>query len=400
MLLSKPTTNGNAIGSAIAADRPTAVIPQPATSPPETIWNGDGTDGPVLICPPPDDQPEPDPSVPYQPTDETNGEDNRPETAPEPVAADPQPTETDKTKADFAAELRGAVVAVELQKSNVGKRRRLSRRHSDEIADKFAASRKSVSSTKSLYPPDQPQIQGITSVLSVARRSWLELTIAFRRGVRLLKRERLDDFVGKMEALQPILEAALADADEHADEIHAQCAEWLGSELYDENDYPATFAGSVSVRWSVFNFEPSDDLLRLAPETYRREQKRIAQQFESTLAAYEDECREQLAGLIDALQRKLNPADGEKVKYTESAVTNLREFFARFKTMGIVSDASMGELIADAESAIGGVTTMATLKKSPEQRKTVSAGFVAIKSKLDALIVAAPVRSIDLDDLD
>lgn len=323
--------------------------------------------------------------------------------SPETQPASPAPSvdaETAERKARIAAELRESVIAIELRKTHVGRVRQLSRKQRDEITDRYGANRDAVSSSKKLFRPGNAHIKAITEILNSAYRRWCELTIKFRHGVRLLRRDALPTFIREMESLQPALNAALAAADENYDSIMADCREYLGAELFDARDYPATFAGSVSIRWHVHNFEPSEDLAKLSPATYRREQERVRRQFEETLRAFEDETREQLAGLCDALLAKLNPASGAKVKYTESAIVNFREFFERFKSLGIVSDDAMADLIAQSEQALSGVPSMQALKKSPAKRADVAQTISAIRAQVGTLIETAPERSIDIDDLD
>jgi hypothetical protein len=182
--------------------------------------------------------------------------------------------------------------------------------------------------------------------------------------------------------------------------IHLHGQRFLGAELFSANDYPASFAGSIRISWAVFNFEPSDELLTLAPATYAREQARVRAQFESAVADFEAESRDQLAKLVDALLGKLTDAEnGKKVVFTESATTNLREFFDRFESLNIRSNADLSQLIDSARDALGGVT-MAQLKRSRASRRDVSATLETVREQLGRLTMAAPVRSIDVSDLD
>lgn len=304
------------------------------------------------------------------------------------------------TKADFAQELRSNVLAIELTVSRPGRSRSLSQRHKDEVADHLHATRKSVTGSKKLFPPNQPYVKAIGTVLNEAVAVWLRYTIDYtKKGVRLLRRDKLDDFTAEMLTIEEHLKDACQEADLNYDQIISECRTWLGEDLFDPYDYPRTFADSSSVDWGVYNFEPSDELLQLAPSTYKRERNRVAAMFEASLAKYEDECRQQLSDLIDALLAKLKPEDGKKVKYTEAAASNLRDFFQRFKTMQIMSDEDMTTLIEKAELAFGD-TTMADLKKSPEQRQDVTERMEEVKATLTTLIEQAPARAIDFDDLE
>lgn len=314
------------------------------------------------------------------------------------VETSPAPVVNDAAK-DFANELQSKVIAIELNTSRFGRSRQIDVRHRDGVAEFLETKKESTSTSKRLYPKNQPQVKKVNSILGEARATWIRMTIGYRKGIRLLKRDHLKDFIREMEAITAELDAALAELDENYDAVIEEAKESLGEKLFDINDYPESFRGHVKVSWHVHNFEPSEDLLKLAPETYERERQRVARTFELAVAGFEQESREQLSGLIDALLDKLNPPSGKKVVYTESATTNLREFFDRFKSLGINNDQQLNELITDAENALGG-TTMGQLKKSAAKRRDINESFKKVKDRLDDLVVSAPLRAIDLDDLD
>ena len=303
------------------------------------------------------------------------------------------------TSQDFATELQSKVIAIELSTSRFGQSRQIDQRHRDGVAEVLGTKKGSTTTSKKLYPKNEPHVKKINSILNEASATWRRMTIGYRKGVRLLKRDHLKDFIREMDAVQSELDAALVELDSNRDAVLDKCREHLGDKLFNINQYPENYRGHVKVSWSVFNFEPSEDLLKLAPETYERERRRVAKQFEFAVANFEQESRDQLSGLVDALLAKLNPEDGAKVTYTESATTNLREFFNRFKSLGVSNDSQLNELIGDAEKALSG-TTMAQLKRSAASRKDINDSFKAVKTRLDSLLVNAPERAIDLDDLD
>ena len=310
-------------------------------------------------------------------------------------------TETQKQAArDFASELRSDVIAVEFSRQQIPRSKTMTQRHKDEVAEHFQASKQSVTGSKKLYPSSQPQIKRINAVLTEARRTWERMTIGYRKGVRLLRKDMLESFIAEFDSHQCELDEALSDADNKHDDIIEESRSWIREELFDINDYPTRFKDSVSIRWSVHNFEPSEELLKLAPETYKREQLRVREQFEAAIANYEDEMREQMTLLVESLLHTLRtPQDGKRVVFKEATANNLRDFFARYDDLGIDSDAALGELVAEAKQALGGVT-MSQLKKSSTKRNDIAGKFGKVKDVLDSLAVVAPSRSINLDDLE
>lgn len=305
-----------------------------------------------------------------------------------------------QTAQEFAAELKEDVFAIEMQRKNIGKQRTMNIRQKGEVADHFGAKHRSVGGNKKLFAPNCKEVKRITSLMSDAYAVWQDMTISYRRGARLMRKDHLPTFIEKFDEIEEELKEAIAEADANYDEILKASKEFLGDQLFDIGDYPKSFAGLVDISWSVYNFKPSEELLRLAPETFAREQKRVQQKFEEAVLAYEEEARYQLSDLVESLLAKLaDKADGKKVKFSESATNNLRDFFKRFETLGIYSDEELTELTKTAQAALGG-TTMADLKKSNRKSRNIAESFSAVKTKLDSLIIDAPSRSINLDDLD
>lgn len=318
-----------------------------------------------------------------------------------PTSTPEMPAAPATTSDKFADELRENVIAIELSFQRVGRRRSMNERQHSEVADHFGAQRRAVAGSKQLYAPNQPEIKKIHSVLSEVRAAWINYTLSYpKKGVRLMRKQALATWQALFDSYKTKLAQALQTADEHRAEIIAKSAEFLGPELFNPGDYPTSFAGSISINWTVYNFEPSDELLKLAPKTYAAEQARVRRQFEEAVAGFEEESRDQLGKLVEALLAKLSSANaGEKVKYTESAANNLREFFDRFESLNIRSDEALTNLVETAKQALGG-TTMADLKKSAIARGEIASRFGEVASKLGELVAAAPERSISLEDLD
>lgn len=300
----------------------------------------------------------------------------------------------------FAAELRENVIAIELHAPRLPRSRQLASADRREVAEHFGAQQRQVSAGKSLYAPGQQEIRAIAGAINDARAEWQRLTIYYRRGARLLQKARLDQWRGAVDSANDRLAAALADADQNREQILARAAAYLGDRLFSVTDYPAAFADSIKISWSVLNFEPAEELLRLAPRTYEAEQARVRRQFELAIEAYEAEAREQFAGLVRALLEKLEgAAQGKRVVYTEAATTNLREFFARYDELGIRTDEELTALVSRAQQSLG-ASEMADFRKSASLRAYTREDFSAIESRLTGLIIEAPTRSIDLTDLD
>lgn len=308
-----------------------------------------------------------------------------------------------KTRKDFANELQDNVLCIELHISHVGRSKGLRQSHKDEVADHFKAKRGSVGGNRKLFPPNEPHSRKIKSLCNQAAEIWKRYTMAYETGRRLIRRDFLQNFIADIEALRVELQEACKEADASYDTIMQACSDWLGEELFDEHDYPKCFSNSIDVSWGITNFKPSEELLQLAPETYEREKQRVARQFEAALEKFEQECRDNMAGLLESMIVKLSQGEaeegGKKVIFRESAANNMRAFFARFKDMSVGSDDEMAKLVEQCEAVLGD-TTMADVKEDVIKRRDLKDQFTEVKAQLDEMIVKAPARAISLDDLD
>ncbi len=300
---------------------------------------------------------------------------------------------------DFANELRGDVIAIELQRSSLSRSKTVTREQRSKIAAQFSADENHIRGSKILYPEKNTYIKSISSILNSSRKTWESLTIPYRKGVRLLRKDRLDSFIQIFADFESELEKALDAADANREEILSEAARMLNADLFDPGNYPASFKDAVSINWKVHNFEPPEELLQLAPATYKREQRKVQQQFQVALARYEDEARLTMGKLVQRMLNAIDAKPGKKGVYKEATANNLRKFIDDFESMGIESDADLNDLINRAKGALGD-TTMGQLKRNPDKREDVSSQLADIEDKLKKLIIDAPERSISLDDLD
>jgi len=309
-----------------------------------------------------------------------------------------------KKQKDFAAELREGCIAIRVNKRQFGKSRRFDNYQKHASAEAVGASDENVIGGTKLYAKNDPYIKQIARVLGEFGQLFRARTrnLPGERATRLLRRDRIDEWTQDFNTLVEDLDRACDDADNHYEEIMAAAKAALtrgDKSAFNPENYPSRFSDSIEVKWSVHNFKVDESLMALAPETWKREVDRMNRQLQSAVATFDNEMREQMANLVEALLDKLNPVDGKKVKYTESAATNLKEFFNRFRDLSIGSDEDMESLIDTAGKALDGIS-MRDLKQRPSLRNSVSESFTEIKAKLDTLVVDGPARSIDLDDLE
>jgi hypothetical protein len=168
----------------------------------------------------------------------------------------------------------------------------------------------------------------------------------------------------------------------------------LGS-LYVEADYPDSLDGLFAVSWDYPAIEPPSYLVQLSPELYRRERERVAARFEEAVRLAEEAFRVEFARLVSHLAGRLSGADaeGRPLVFRDTAVTNLREFFDRFRSLSVRSDADLDALVAEAQRVVQGLSPQ-DLRDESGLRRTVATQLARVQSDLEALLVDWPNRSL------
>ena len=106
-----------------------------------------------------------------------------PATEPETLAIAGTSEETSK---DWAEELRGNVVAIELNVHSFGRTRKIDRSHGDAVAEMLESDREAVRTSKRLYPKNNQCVKEVVAILGRAKGLWLMMTISYKKGIRLL----------------------------------------------------------------------------------------------------------------------------------------------------------------------------------------------------------------------
>ena len=92
--------------------------------------------------------------------------------------------------------------------------------------------------------------------------------------------------------------------------------------------------------WDFPSVEPPDYLRQLSPALYEQERARVAARFDEAVRLAEEAFTAELAKLVSHLTERLTGQDDGKPKvFRDSAVENLNEFFSRFRTLSVHSDA-------------------------------------------------------------
>ena len=290
--------------------------------------------------------------------------------------------------------LRAAMAAARLSFNWLGVRKSLSSSQKDQAADSFGAEGKYLSAGKKLLDTSHPAFKAVTAVRSQAVAYWKGISLPFpESSIRLIPQGSINEFNERMSSFRDELDEAVLELNEHYDELRQAARERLG-DLFDSSDYPTTLVGMFAIEHDFPSVEPPPYLRQLSPELYQQECQRVQSRFDEAVQLAEQAFIEELARLVDHLSERLSgSADGKPKVFRDSAVTNMAEFFERFRSLNVRSNEQLDELVGNAQRVVSGVEPQ-DLRDSQALRQTLSTQMAAVQAGLDQLLVDRPRRNI------
>ena len=294
--------------------------------------------------------------------------------------------------------LREGMAAVRISFSWLGTRKSLSADQRAEAAQPFDAEGQYLSAGKKLLDTSHPAFKIVTSIKTKIAATWKSMSLPFPEpGIRLIRRDQIEEFVGLLESYRGELADAVANLDRHYDELKQTATERLGR-LFNPSDYPATLVGLFEVAWDFPSVEPPDYLRDLNPALYEAERARVAARFDEAVQLAEQAFQEEFARLVGHLTDRIaGGADGERKVFRDSAIGNLHEFFERFRSLNVGSSAQLDELVAQAQQAVRGVAAR-DLRGNGDLRQQVATDLSRVQAALDGMMVDRPRRRILRDN--
>ena len=301
---------------------------------------------------------------------------------------------TPANTATAARRLRSTMAAVRLSFVWFGTRKSLSPQQKEEAADSFGAEGTFLSAAKKLFDTRHPAFKAVTAVRGRAVSLWKGLSLPFPEpGIRLIRQDDVPVFDVQLTSLRAELEEAVAALDDHYGELRAAARERLGR-LYNPADYPDSLVGLFKVEHDFPSVEAPAYLRELSPELYRQEQARVTARFEEAVRLAEEAFLAEFAKLVGHLTDRLSGGDDGKPKvFRDSAVENMSEFFARFRSLNVRSNAELDALVEQAQRVVRGVEPQ-QLRDNATLRQQVAAQLSGVQATLDGLLVDRPRRRI------
>lgn len=293
-----------------------------------------------------------------------------------------------------AERLRRSVAAVRVHFTWWGVHRTLSAEQKEEIGLACAADARLLTAGKKLIDTRNEAYRRLTSIRSRVAACWRGLTLPYvEPGMRLIRQADIEAFVGLMEGFREELTQAEAELNTVYGQIKADARRRLGR-LYNADDYPSEIRGLFKLDWDLPSVEPPSYLLQLNPEIYQQEQQRVAARFEEAVRLAEQAFVGELAKLVSHLTERLTAGpDGEKKVFRDSAIANLTEFFQRFRTLNVRSNAQLDELVEQAQRTVRGVQPQ-ELRDNDGLRRHVATQLATVQASLDGMLVDLPRRRI------
>ena len=293
-----------------------------------------------------------------------------------------------------SARLRENFSACRLKFKWLGTSKSLSADQKSQAAEAFDADSASISAGKRLIDVKHDAWKALTSIKSQATKYWKDNSLPYpETGLRLIRQNRIEDFNSTFEHFREQLEAGVRMFDEQFAEIKEAARVRLGS-LFDASDYPSSIEDEFQIQWDFPSVDPPDYLRRLNPEVYAEQSRRVSQRFDEAVELAESAFVEELDRLVNHLASRLAGDDDGKPKiFRDSAVTNMSEFFARFRELNIRSNDQLDGLVQRCESLMQGVQPQ-SLRDNDTLRRSLSTNLSAVQSSLDQLVVDRPRRNI------
>ena len=290
--------------------------------------------------------------------------------------------------------LRTTTAAVRLSISWLGTTKTLSVAQKNQAAQTFGAEGAFLSAGKKLLDTRHPTFRAVTTVRTRIVAYFQGVTLPYPEpGIRLIRQDDIQTFDVQLTTLK----AELAEAVERLGSCYAQLKEAARDRpgtLFSEGDYPESLQGLFGVEYDFPSVEAPDYLRRLNPELYRQECQRVTARFDEAVQLAEQAFTDELANLVSHLTERLSGNDDGKAKvFRDSAVSNLNEFFERFRSLNIGSNEQLDGLVDQVQGIVRGVRPQ-QLRDQASLRQHVATELSAVTSVLDGLLVDRPRRRI------
>ncbi len=310
------------------------------------------------------------------------------------IVLESEPATGSLTSDNTVSRLRQNFMACRVKFRWFGTSKALTTNQRTQAAESFGAEAAAISAAKRLIDTKHQSYRALTSTKSQINRFWRESSLPYpESGIRLIRNDAVDEFNTALTLFKSELESGVYELDHHFAELKEAARSRLGS-LYNHDDYPTTLVGEFEVSWDFPSVEAPDYLRQLSPEIYRQECERVKSQFSNAASLAEQMFQEQLSDLVEHLVERLsNNESGKQKVFRDTTITNLEDFFSRFRQLNIGSNSELEQLVERAQSVVRGVEPQ-RLRDNESLRRQIAAQMSAVQASLDGLMIERPRRNI------
>jgi hypothetical protein len=293
-----------------------------------------------------------------------------------------------------AQRLRRTAAAARVMLHWWGTHRALTAGQREEIGAAAAADARLLTAGKRLVDTRHEAFRRLTSVRSRITSYWRGVSLPYvEPGVRLIRQADVPAFAHALEGFRDELREAEGQLSAAYEEVKADARRRLGR-LFDPADYPPEVRGLFGVEWDFPSVEPPSYLMRVAPEVYEEERRRVAARFDEAVRLAEQTFATEFARLLAHLTARLvNGEGGQRQVFRDSVISNLTEFFSRFSELNVRSNPELDALVEEAQRLVRGVSSQ-DLRDSDSLRQQVAAEMARVRGQVEGLITDAPRRRL------
>ena len=297
---------------------------------------------------------------------------------------------------EAAARLQDEFIGTRISFRWFGVTRSLSSSQSQQAADVFDADSDSLVASKRVIARQLPEMKALNKKRNLIRRWWIDQTLPYPdRAIRLRRRKDLSNFTDRMESFKVEMDELSGALQSIRETVIHEARGRLGH-LFNEADYPSSFVGSFQVSYDFPNLNPDMSLKYMSTALYSAEAKRIQQRFEQTIELTEQMFRAQFKALLDKIVERLDGEPGptgRKKQFQGTTITNLHDFFDRFKDLSVGTSDELDALVKEAKDVCSGVS-IKDVKHYIVVANTVHDNMETISKKLSGLMVDKPKRKL------
>jgi hypothetical protein len=272
-----------------------------------------------------------------------------------------------------------------------GQSRRVEKGTKTQMATAVQAQSDSITAGKRIYSNELECIAQINSLKCTIKDWWEAQTNPYgENGVRLLPKEKLEDFNATMKKFQQELGELGCAVQMQRDKIMEDAKARLG-QAFAQGNYPIDLAGEYGLEWEFPNLEPSGELPQ---QVYQQQQAFLQAKMAEAVKLTEQALLQEFSNLVENLHEKLTPSpDGKKKQLRDSAVTNLQEFFDKFKKLNVGSSEQLEALVSEAQELLHSMTPQ-EIRAHDGIKKEIAEGLSKVSNALTPLVVNKPRRNI------